>query len=341
MEHLGAATASSSSAAASEAGDDDCGASEGGKRPRLPSVDDEHAAALSLREMAAPAEVRSTPRTAKAGPVPPILDGLAVLTAAIGSVPSPAGKSTPASLARGTTHNMRPTSFASECDSDLSSDLSFRKLSLPGGATIRPPAVPVTVNPPETPLDDHRRFSTDVTKAWPATAPWSPDAAVLQFQFAAAAAAAAAPTTVAKAPAREVGLGARVVSQAESEDDVPTAAAPPPAPAAQPRPQSTFPAPAAAPSPPKCEVLRLQQRVNTLEQLLVERDTFIQQLFAKTHVVETPSVTPRQHMGPVDAFVDGQSAKAAPEQPPATAARYAPIAPRIVVAPGATHVAAV
>ena len=162
--------------------------------------------------------------------------------------------------------------------------------------------MPVTVNPPDTPAD--RRFSADIGRAWPATAPWSPDAVVHK------------PT----APPAAHFLAARVVSQAESEDDAPAA----------------FPAP--APAPPKCEVLRLQQRVDTLEGLLKERDSFIQELFAKTHVIETPSVTPRQHQGPMDPFADPSAAAA---QPPRAAAPYVPIAPRCVTEPGATHVAAV
>ncbi|KAH8064356.1 hypothetical protein JL722_1221 [Aureococcus anophagefferens] len=101
------------------------------KRPRLPSVDDEHAAALSLREMAAPADE-----------APP---------------------ATPSGLGRNS-HNARP-SFGDDA-----------RKSLPAIATIRPPPVPRTVNPPDTPAD--RRFSADIGRAWPATAPWSPDAVV-------------------------------------------------------------------------------------------------------------------------------------------------------------------
>ena len=259
------------------------------KRPRLPSVDDEHAAALSLREMAAPAD-EARPSVGPVGGAAGFPgDGLAALTAAIASVPSPAGKATPSGLGRNS-HNARP-SFGDDA-----------RKSLPADVTIRPAAVPVTVNPPDTPAD--RRFSADIGRAWPATAPWSPDAVVHKP---------AAP------PAAHF-LAARVVSQAESEDDAPAA----------------FPAP--APAPPKCEVLRLQQRVDTLEGLLKERDSFIQELFAKTHVVETPSVTPRQHQGPMDPFADPSAAAA---QPPRAAAPYVPIAPRCVTEPGATHVAAV
>ncbi|KAH8073356.1 hypothetical protein JL720_10947 [Aureococcus anophagefferens] len=257
------------------------------KRPRLPSVDDEHAAALSLREMAAPAGGGRPWARRRRRRLPG--DGLAALTAAIASVPSPAGKATPSGLGRNS-HNARP-SFGDDA-----------RKSLPADVTIRPAAVPVTVNPPDTPAD--RRFSADIGRAWPATAPWSPDAVVHKP---------AAP------PAAHF-LAARVVSQAESEDDAPAA----------------FPAP--APAPPKCEVLRLQQRVDTLEGLLKERDSFIQELFAKTHVVETPSVTPRQHQGPMDPFADPSAAAA---QPPRAAAPYVPIAPRCVTEPGATHVAAV
>ena len=56
--------------------------------------------------------------------------------------------------------------------------------------------------------------------------------------------------------------------------------------------------PAAAP-----DVKLLQNRVATLEQMLVERDAFISQLFAKTHPGAdgaAPSVTPRQPPPTVD-----------------------------------------
>ena len=51
------------------------------------------------------------------------------------------------------------------------------------------------------------------------------------------------------------------------------------------------------------DVKLLQNRVATLEQMLVERDAFISQLFAKTHPGAdgaAPSVTPRQPPPTVD-----------------------------------------
>ncbi|KAH8068642.1 hypothetical protein JL721_6499 [Aureococcus anophagefferens] len=131
------------------------------KRPRLPSVDDEHAArsrsARWPRRRAARPSVgpSAAPRASRRRP--------RALTAAIASVPSPAGKATPSGLGRNS-HNARP-SFGDDT-----------RKSLPADVTIRPAAVPVTVNPPDTPAD--RRFSADIGRAWPATAPWSPDAVV-------------------------------------------------------------------------------------------------------------------------------------------------------------------